>query len=450
MEVPTSTNHGEKPTFTVLVTGANSGLGFALCCRLIDEFLFTRPPSQSLHLLFSTRDSKKSSSTLSRLTAHLQKTLQQQEAHAQRIPGIPPHLLESRIKLEGVLVDLLNLSTVKSLAENLLHKNETLDAVVWNAGIAGWKGLNWGKAVWNVCTDLVHATTWPKYMVCDVGLRANAQVLPSSEQQEQETGEGEEEESVLGQVFLANVFGHYMLTHWLRPLFHIDTRIVWMGSISASAHTFSLSDLQGLRAEMSYESSKRVTDFLVLTSELDSTKPYTSTFLPSSTTNPGPGPKMFVVHPGVCGTAIAGLNWFVGLFMLAAFYLARWLGSPWHPVEPYKGAVSAAFTVLSTQIPEMEEGEGKGKWGASTGVFGDERVARTEVDGWGFCGEVGKVPKGSVTSGLYRGRKELTKEDREEFEEVGRQVWRQMEDLRIEWERRLGPVLSQDSSVVDV
>ncbi|KAF7196351.1 3-keto-steroid reductase [Pseudocercospora fuligena] len=434
MEVPASTNHDEKSTFTVLVTGANSGLGFALCCRLIDEFLFTRPQSQTLHLLFSTRDSKKSSSTLTLLNAHLQKTLR--EANGKTL-GIS-RLLEPRIKLEGVLVDLLKLSTVKALAEQLLRRNEKLDAVVWNAGIAGWSGLSWGKAVWNVCTDLVHATTWPKYMVCDVGLRAKPQISPSSSERK-----GHDEEPVLGQVFLANVFGHYMLTHWLSPLFDSDTRIIWMSSISASAHTFSLEDLQGLRAEMSYESSKRLTDFLVLTSELNSTKPYINTFIPAKEKKRA---KMFVVHPGVCGTAIAGLNWFIGLFMIASFYLARWLGSPWHPVEPYKGAVSAAFTVLSTQIPEMEETEGKGKWGSSTGVFGDERVARTEVDGWGYCGQVGKVPKGSVTTGLYRGRKDLTKEDREEFEVVGRQVWSQMEELRIEWERRLGPV-SQESSV---
>ncbi|KXT01388.1 hypothetical protein AC578_6624 [Pseudocercospora eumusae] len=413
MEVPPSPNHEKKSVFTVLVTGANSGLGFALCCRLMDEFLSssTRPQSQTLHLLFSTRDPKKRSSTLALLTAHLHKTS-------------PPHE-SSRINLEGVLLDLLDLSTVKTLASHLLHRNLVLDAVVWNAGIAGWKGLNWGTAVWEVCTNLVRATTYPRYMVCDIGLKA-------------------EKSSGLGQVFLANVFGHYMLTHWLAPLFHASTRILWTSSISASAETFSLADLQGLRAEMAYESSKRVTDFLVLTSELASTRRYVERFLPGQ--RGGSRPKMFVVHPGVCGTAIAGLNWFVGLFMIAAFYLARWLGSPWHPVEPYKGAVSAAFAVLSTQIPEMEERDGKGKWGSSTGVFGDERVARTEVDGWGYCGQVGKVPKGSVTTGLYRGRKDLTKEDREEFEVIGRQVWSQMEELRIEWERRLGPV-SQESSV---
>lgn len=160
---------------------------------------------------------------------------------------------------------------------------------------------------------------------------------------------------------------------------------------------------------------------------------------------------MYTIHPGVCGTSIAGLNWFVSLFMTLSFYLARWLGSPWHPVTPYKGAVSAAFTLLSSQIPEMEQEEGKGKWGSATGVFGDERVARTEVDGWGYCGRLGVVPKGSVVmGGGYRGRRELTQERREEFEEVGRRVWREMEEMRGEWERRLGPIVQGTEKLVDV
>lgn len=411
-----------------------SGLGFAICCRLIDEFLFTRPQSQTLHLLFSTRDGSKSADTLARLEKHLQKTLR--EANG-RTMGISL-LLEARVKLEGVLVDLLQLRSVKSLAEQLLQRGQKLDAVVWNAGIAGWSGLNWPNAIWSICTDLVHASTYPTYPVPIKGLKTRPQL-----------GKGEEE-PVLGQVFTANVFGHYLLTHWLSPLMDANTRIVWISSISAVPDTFSPDDIQGLSAKMAYEGSKRLTDLLVLTSELPSTQTYVQNFLPPTNKQSQSRPKMYVTHPGVVGTSIAGLPWILEILMFAAFYIARWLGSPWHLVSAYKGAVSPVFAVIAhdSQLPDLEKREGKGKWGSATGVQGDERVARTETEGWGFCGKPGVVPQGSVTGpvGRFRGRKETTKELREEFEETGREVWRKLEKMRMKWEARLGRI-EQEGSV---
>lgn len=332
------------------------------------------------------------------------------------------------MKLEGVLVDLLKLSTVKTLAEQLLRRGQQIDAIVWNAGIAGWTGLNWPKAIWTCSTDLVHSTTYPLYMNCDVGLLTKSQTA----------GGKEKSEPKLGQVFTANVFGHYVLTHWIRPLMTGDSRIVCLSSVSAVPDTFSPDDVQGLKSSSAYESSKRLTDLLVLTSELPSARPYVQNFLPPSTNDSRP--KMVVVHPGVVGTSIAGLHWFIELFMFASFYVARFLGSPWHPVTPYKGAVSAAFAVLSTQLPSSERQEGKGKWGSAAAMSGDERVARTLVEGWGYCGRVGVVPPGSVTTGRYRGSKPLTEESREEFETMGRNAWKELEDMRKEWEAILGPI----------
>lgn len=338
-------------------------------------------------------------------------------------------LLEARIRIEGVLVDLLKLASVRLLARRLLRRGQRLDAVVWNAGITGWRGLNWPRAVWDVCTDLVHGTTYPRYPIVQVGLRAKAQFQGDG------GGQGKREPE-LGQVFTANVFGHYLLTHWLAPLLHAESRVVWISSISALADAFRDDDVQALRSPAPYEASKRLTDLLVLTSELPSTQPSVQRFLPGPSAS---RPRMLLTHPGVVGTSIAGLHWLLELCMFAAMYLSRWLGSPWHPVEPYKGAVSAVFAVLGS-LPERREG--KGKWGAATTVFGDERVARTEVEGWGFCGEVGVVPAGSVTrkKGQCRGPRETTREAREEFEESGRVVWREMERMREEWEGLLGAI----------
>jgi 3-keto steroid reductase len=391
-------------TTTVLVTGANSGLGFAICCRLIDEFLDTK--KSQLHLLFSTRDQRKSDQTLKRLQEHCYN--------------------DRRVKLTGVLVDLTQLVTVKKLAQQLLDQRQRLDAVVWNAGIGGWTGINWAKAIFTVLTGIKQATTYPTYQISDVGALAP-----------QRGADGAPE---LGQVFTANVFGHYMLTHWLAPLLEQRSRIVWVSSISALPQFFSLEDFQCLRATDAYESSKRLTDLLVLTSELPSTTPYIRAFLPShTTTTDSPRPRMYLTHPGIVATSISDIPWIMRIGMLAIFYIARFLGSPWHTISPYKAAVSACFCVLATdaQLAERESRDGKGKWASVTDARGDESVKRTEVQGWGYSGEVGVVPSGSVSAGKWLGLKATGKEEREAFEMMGREVWREMEGMRVEWEGTL-------------
>lgn len=123
---------------------------------------------------------------------------------------------------------------------------------------------------------------------------------------------------------------------------------------------------------------------------------------------------------------------------MLAFYVARWLGSPWHTISPYKGAVAPVWLALASQatLDGIEERDGQGKWGSSTDMWGRERVMRTEVDGWGFGGTVGAESRFGKR-GRRREAKDLTVEEREKFEELGRQAWKEMEGLRVEWEERL-------------
>lgn len=346
--------------------------------------------------------------------------------------------------LEGVLVDLTKLITVKALAQQLLKRQQRIDGVVWNAGLAGWSRLDWLKAIWQICTRPVQATTYPEFMVCDVGALAPRQLA----------GYGKVhafEEPRLGQVFTANVFGHYMLTHWLSPLMGADSRVVWIGSISSLKETFDPQDLQGITANMAYEGSKRLTELLVLTSELPSTSKHVDSFLPRSSSAPA-RPKMYLAHPGVVQTSISGLNAFISIFISIVLYLVQWAGSPWHPISPYKGAISAVYALLSpsSQLSALEAADGKAKWGSASSPFGDERVARSEVDGWGYTGVVGtKPPAGAVQAKRPKYRGPVTKEGREEFEATGRDVWAQMEELRKDWEARLGKIEVDEKASAD-
>lgn len=302
----------------------------------------------------------------------------------------------------------------------MVERGERLDVLVCNAGIGGWKGLDWPAAIWNILTDWKHACTYPSYK-----LGFQGRVAKQADGQE------------YGEVFTANVFGHYVLAHHLAPLMKGGQgkepgRVIWISSIEAYEHAFSLSDFQALGSTTSYESSKRLTDLLILSSSLPSTTSYTTSYL--QTLDPETQPKLLLAHPGVCATSIADLPVILWYCMLLAQYITRWLGSPWHPVSSYLGAVSSVHLSLCplSQLLSQESKEGKAKWASSTDVFGNERVVRTEVEGWGWGGKVGERPDGKLRLGgnRWRGLKSVDKESREEFERVGVEVWKEMERLR--------------------
>lgn len=511
---------------------SRSGLGFAICCRTIDAFLSSAfsfssssspsvPAPTTLTLIFTTRSARKSADTQAALTTHL--------AAAAAAAGVEAE----RVRLVPEQVDLAYLPSVRALVERLLVGSgssglpvaEKIDALVLNAGVSGFVGLDWGRAVWTTLTDLVEAMTWPTYARGAVGVLAGRQTsqtatVSGSEKKKEEEEEGEEEkaksgsqpkpepEPALGQVFCSNVFGHYMLSHYLMPLLSRSAprqpaRIVWVSSLEATAADFQLDDLQALETPRAYQSSKYLTDLLSLTSNQPSSKPYTASYTafqpPDATTTTSPPlrfthrstPNIYTCHPGICGTAFVPLLLPLVWCMLAGFYLARLFGSPWHVVDPYKGALPAVWLAFASQpaidaaetsghVPDAEadmnaaasdvdadadagekqkaneqqqpfknntnnNGGGGGtraKWGAACDRWGRESIVRTQVDGWGF----GALPLTAEerTRVRRRGAPDLATlgeagqvAERVSFEEQGRKAWQTLEGIRGVWERIL-------------
>lgn len=357
-----------------------------------------------------------------------------------------------------------------------------LDVLVCNAGIGGWSGLDWGVAVWTVLTNMPESVTWPVFKKARIGAKVRGLLKNANEKDNEEitqtllNGSGDvkdqeaaEDEPVLGEVFCANVFGHYILGHELMPLLSTVEgksnnergRIVWVSSIEAQSECFDENDFQGLQSSIPYESSKRLTDILALTADLPAVRKTSASYfevLPQEQCNSDEEqagekqrkPEIYLTHPGICATDIIALNFILNWAMTMAFYIARWMGSIWHPVSSYKGACAPVWVSLADQstLDEMEKrcpnhesgnGNGKGKWGSSTDLWGRLRVRRTEVGGWGWSGEVGREEElEQERRGRKKGAVDSTTEAREEFEMLGERCWRRMEELRVEWEGRLG------------
>ena len=130
--------------------------------------------------------------------------------------------------------------------------------------------------------------------------------------------------------------------------------------------------------DSAYESTKRLTDILALTSTLDSVRPYTKPYLdgPRDTKPPG----VYLVHPGVVATPLMPLPFFIMAFYAYGVWLTRLLGSPWHAVTGYNGGFAAVWLALRTQQELDALRAERCKWGSSaTRWAGNMAVKRAEV-----------------------------------------------------------------------
>ncbi|XP_053550055.1 3-keto-steroid reductase/17-beta-hydroxysteroid dehydrogenase 7 isoform X2 [Bombina bombina] len=201
----------------VVVTGANSGIGLALCERLLSE-------DDQIRLCLACRN--------------------MQRAEAARFALLSSH---PSADISILRVDVGNLKSVIQAAKELKERYQRVDFLYLNAGImpnprislqAFIKGLFSRKAI---------------------SMFATGEGLLTQEDKVTEDG--------LQEVFETNVFGHYILIRELEPLLcHTDipSQLIWTSSSNARRSAFNLSDYQHSQGQESYSSSKYATDLLSL------------------------------------------------------------------------------------------------------------------------------------------------------------------------------------------
>ncbi|XP_019321281.1 3-keto-steroid reductase/17-beta-hydroxysteroid dehydrogenase 7 isoform X3 [Panthera pardus] len=199
----------------VLVTGASSGVGLALCKRLLEE-------DHELHLCLACRNRSKAE-------------------------AVRAALLASRplAEVSIVQVDVSDLQSVFRASRELKQRFQRLDYVYLNAGIMPNPQLNI-KALFSglFSRKVIHMFSTAEGLLT---------------QEDKITADG------LQEVFETNVFGHFILIQELAPLLcHSDSpsQLIWTSSRNARKSNFCLEDIQHSRGQEPYSSSKYAVDLL--------------------------------------------------------------------------------------------------------------------------------------------------------------------------------------------
>lgn len=299
----------------VLVTGANSGIGLALCDRILSE-------DDQIHLCMACRNMQKAEAAKSELLL----------SH----PGADINLLK---------LDVGNVDSVIKGAKEIRQRYQHLDYLYLNAGIMPNPRFNL-KAFLN---GLFSRKIFSMFATAD-GLLTQEDWLS---------------DDGLQQVFMTNVFGHFLLIRNLEALFSrsgYTSQVIWTSSSNASKSTFSLTDYQHSQGQESYSSSKYATDLLSVCLN----KHYNNKGLFSSVVCPGfvLTNLTFNIFPPIFWTIITPIMWLIRIFTNS------------FTLSPYNGteAMVWLFTQKSESLDPMV------KYHSCTSGVGNNYVATYKMD----------------------------------------------------------------------
>ncbi|KAI8639728.1 hypothetical protein BD408DRAFT_420990 [Parasitella parasitica] len=268
-----------------IVTGANGGVGFGICQRLLES------DGKDLTLVLACRNPARANKAKERLL--------------NQFPF-------ANIDIE--LVDVGCTKSVLSFSTSIKCRYPHINYLFCNAGILSSSGINWKTLFYLVFTD-------------PVGLMERADVTMQPV--------GEINADGMGKVFAANVFGHYIMIRELESLLSKsgDGRVIWTSSITACSSSFDIDDWQGIKSQEPYESSKWACDMIAIASSERFQKennPITS----------------FTTSPGVVASDIGGLPAWVCTARIFLHYFMRLCGVSSQNVTAYNGAIAEVYAAL--------------------------------------------------------------------------------------------------------
>ncbi|KAG7093621.1 hypothetical protein E1B28_007285 [Marasmius oreades] len=348
----------------IVVTGANGGIGFGICQRLLYQLSESSPPDanlpveqklsltgdtddgiqtpcQGLTLILACRSKKRAEAAMEKLFTLLDEHIEK----LKKRKGYDGHaeVFRKNLRLKFHELDLGMLSTVSKFSNELKENYPYVSHLICNAGVATFHRINWWRCAKQLLSSPLGAVTHPMFY--------------------SETW-GEVSIDCYGWVWQCNTFGHYFLFRELEPLLlsprcPMTSRVIWTSSLKAW-RDYTSDDWQLKLSKAPYNASKYQTELI-------------ATLFDHRELRKAPSEKRtrhFISHPGVCHTNI-DLNLIPPILHYlkwVVFHLARLLGSPNHPISFEKGALSGVWlTIVSLASISVLLSRGENKATAGNG-----------------------------------------------------------------------------------
>lgn len=367
-------------TLIIIVTGANGGIGFGTCHRLLVQLSQPNPPDAVPHfaetndayeyshagltLILACRDRVRAEAARDKLYRLL-------DAHIAKIPaGAPEHDYASEFRSKLVLaIHRLDLSSVRSVlefGEEMAQKYPYISHLICNAGVATFKRLDIRIFLMQCIESPLKAVQYPAFNVQKAGVTS---------------GDG------LGFVWQCNVFGHYVLFRTIQPLLtacstssglSMPARVLWTSSVDSLPSYHPKRDWQLVETGNSYQASKFQLDLMILDLCRRARKG-----------EGAEGVRHILMQPGIVPTSIAAdllRPQILRYLMIGFFYICRLLGSPFLSFSVYAGAFAAvhlsiaplgSIPVFSKSNPDVVM-----KYGTESDRWGRARIGCEEIADW--------------------------------------------------------------------
>ncbi|KAG8834893.1 hypothetical protein FRC17_006440 [Serendipita sp. 399] len=324
----------------IIVTGANGGVGYGICQRLVINFCedvaqdsLPQPSAtpgnpapcdftanNGLTLIMACRSVERAVTARESLLKFLDEYISRQK-HQENVSISRMLEFRKNLKVDLLSLDLANTTKTLEFCEEVTRRYPYVSHAILNAGYAPWVGIDWPKAAIAVVTDFMEAVSCGEtFKIQRVGVASK---------------EG------YGMTFQSNVLGHFILARYLRPSMARSpwpARVIWTSSLISDLGGIDWKDWQLLKATNPYGASKYQIQLIAHYLDMESAT--------SKTT--GAQIRHFISHPGVTSTSIFldYLNFITAFLMNLAFHIARLLGSQDHPISWINGAIAATHLAL--------------------------------------------------------------------------------------------------------